>query len=391
MKITRHVAGRAIQGGVSLVELLIAVALGLAVLVGLSSVYVAVKQSFRFQETSGRLQEDAAFALDSISKDLRMAGYAGCPGINKITVGAVTTYFPGSVMSSGSPAGINGPNPLATIETGVAEVTQQPFTAFNFVRGFDSVPSGMFASGAAPASSGTDSLFFAGGSINAVSLSALMANTSDSLKIAADTYGWRNATANSGVYDFVISDCNSSSIFKGKVATSGGLTTIDHSTSMGNSAGTFTSSTIFNTDAVVMPAEWSFYYVATRAGAETPSLYRVFYNGNSRQAAEELVSNVESMQLHYGENTTLDGLGAPTLTVDAWRTTAAAVTDWSRVVAVRIGLMMISSEDNVNPGVTVATPKLLGATYTVPAGASTNRLRKEFSTTVVLRNRVAAR
>jgi type IV pilus assembly protein PilW len=391
MKITRYVAERGAQYGFSLIELLVALALGLAVLVGLSSVYGAVKQSFRFQETSGRLQEDAAFSLDTISKDLRMAGYAGCPGINKITVGAVTTYFPGSVMTSGSPNGIDGSNPLAQIETGAAEVTQQPFTSFNFIRGFDAMPSGMFASGAAPAANGTDSLFFAGGSSNAVSLSVLMAATNSSLTVAADTYGWRNATANSGVYDFIISNCTSSSIFKGKVAVSGGVTTIDHSTSMGNAAGTFTSSVLFGTDAIVMPAEWSFYYVATRAGASTPSLYRVFFDGNTRKAAEELVSNVENMQLHYGENTANDALGAPTLAVDAWRTSAAAVTDWSRVVAVRIGLMMISSEDNVNPGVTQVTPTLLGQTYTLPAGASTNRLRKEFSTTVVLRNRVAAR
>ena len=70
------------QSGFTLVELLVSLALGLAVLVGLSSVYVAAKQSFRFQETSGRLQEDAVFALDMISRDLRMAGFAGCRGVD---------------------------------------------------------------------------------------------------------------------------------------------------------------------------------------------------------------------------------------------------------------------------------------------------------------------
>jgi type IV pilus assembly protein PilW len=378
------------QRGMTLVELLIALALSLAVLIGLSSVYVAVKQAFRFQENTGRLQEDANFALDAISRELRMAGYGGCPGVKKIVVG-VTTYYPGSVLSSGSPDGIEGANPLAQIETSNAEVIVQPLTSFNFIRGFDNVPSGMFASGAVPSTSGTDSLLFSGGSAESVGVSVAMAAANSPLTIASDPYGWRNATANSGVYNMIVSDCTSSSIFAGKVAQSGGVTTIAHDTSLGNSSDNFSSSYIFGTDATVNLLRWNFFYVATRAGASTPSLYRVAFNGNSRLAAEEIVSNVESMQLHYGENTELDGSGVPTLMADQWRTTAATVVDWSRVVAVRVGLMMVSADDNANPGVTLTTPTLLGQTYTLPSGASANRLRKEFSTTVVLRNSVAAR
>lgn len=379
------------QRGMTLVELLIALALSLAVLIGLSSVYVAVKQAFRFQENTGRLQEDASFALDAISRELRMAGYGGCPGVKKIVVGAVTTYYPGNVLSSGSPDGIAGANPLAQIETSNAEVIVQPLTSLNFIRGFDNVPSGMFASGSVPSTSGTDSLLFSGGSAESVAVSVTMAAANSPLTIASDPYGWRNATLNSGVYNMIVSDCTSSSIFAGKVAESGGVTTIAHDSSLGNASDNFNSLHLFGTDATVNLLRWNFFYVATRAGASTPSLYRVTFNGNSRLAAEEIVSNVESMQLHYGENTALDGYGVPTLVADEWRTTAAAVTDWSRVVAVRVGLMMVSADDNANPGVTLAVPTLLGQTYTIPAGASANRLRKEFSTTVVLRNSVAAR
>ncbi|MGH8820073.1 MAG: PilW family protein [Rhodoferax sp.] len=385
------------HGGFSLVELLIALALGLAVLVALSAVYLTVKQSFRFQETSGRLQEDASFALDTIAKDLRMAGFAGCPGINKVTVSGVSTYYPGSVLDSGSPGGINGPNPLAQVETSNPEVIQQPLTALNFIRGFDEVPSSMLEAGAAPASSNTSSLFFAGGSVNSVAVSAAMATASASLSTDGYPYGWRKAKPppNSGVYDLIVSDCTSSSLFKGKVTQSGGVTSIDHSKEMGNASAAFTSNQLFDTSAQVMPLEWNFYYVATRPGASTPSLYRVFYDGNTRQQAQELVSNVESMRLHYGENTGFDELGAPTLVADEWRTSASTgvkkVTDWSRVVAVRVGLMMVSGDDYANPDVDVPTPTLLGQDYTLPGGASKKRLRKEYSTTVVLRNSVAAR
>jgi type IV pilus assembly protein PilW len=382
------------QQGFTLVELMISLVLSMAVLIGLSSVYVAVKSAFRFQEGTGRLQEDANFALDTISRELRMAGFAGCAGIQTLTVAGVTTRYPGNVLASANPNTISGPNPLATVESGNAEVTVQPFTPLNFIRGFDSVPSAMFSTGAVPTSNGTDSLFFAGGGANTVGVTVEMPASNSPLTISSNVYGW------SGANTMIVSDCNSSSIFEGTVSTSAGVTTIAHD-GTGNSADTFTNSYQFGppitsgasarAGAIVMLAQWNFFYVATRSGASTPSLYRITFNGISRSNAEELVSNVESMQLHYGENTQVDASGSATLVADEWRTSAATVTDWGRIVAVRVGLMMVSAEDHTSPDVVLTTPTLLGQTYSLPTGASTNRLRKEFSTTVVLRNSVAAR
>lgn len=391
------------QRGVTLVELLVSLALGLAVLVGLSYVYVAAKQSFRFQETSGRLQEDAVFALEMISRDLRMAGFAGCRGVD-ISSGPI--YFPTLSLST-APTAIDGPNPLASVEPTATTVTVQPLTPYNFIRGFDNVPSAMFATGAVPTSSNTSSLFFSGGSSNSVAVTAAMAVASDNLTISADPFNWASTStpiSNPGVYNMIVSNCVSSSLFAGKVVT--GSTQISHSSIYGNSTNNFPSSVLYGVDALVVPLEWSFYYVATRSGAATPSLFRVFYDGNKRDASpQEIISNVESMRLHYGENLkgkdsltsaacTLASGGAtctPSMQADVWRTTAASVTDWSHVVGVRIGLMMVGGEANSTADLSTATPTLLGASYSLPSGASANRLRKEFSTTVVLRNRVAAR
>lgn len=387
------------QRGMSLIELLVSLALGLAVLVGLSSVYVAAKQSFRFQETSGRLQEDATFALETIARDLRMAGFAGCRGV-EVTAGPV--YAPSTSLAT-APTAIDGPNPLASVESTNATVTVQPMTPYNFLRGFDGVPSAMFAVSSVPTSGTTDSVFFSGGGANALAVTGVMASPSASLTILTDTFGWRDATANSGVYNMIVSDCSSSSVFAGKVPSAG--TSIDHSAAIGNALDAFNGSPLYGIDALVMPLEWNFFYIATRTGAATPSLYRVFYDGNERKAAQEVVSNVESMKLHYGENLngkdsvtglacTLSSGGAtclPTLQADTWRTTAGAVTDWSRVVAVRIGLMMVSSDSKANSDTFIAAPPLLGASYSIPSGASSSRVRKEFSTTVVLRNRVSPR
>ncbi len=379
------------QRGVTLVELLISLALGLAVLVGLSAVYVAAKQSFRFQETGGRMQEDAMFALETISRELRMAGFAGCRGVEKINIGGTFVYYPELGMTSGSPSGIDGPNPLAVVEPLNPEVVLKPLSPVNFVRGFDNVPALMFAT--APTSAGTNSLFMSGGSERAMSVTAAMGVAGDPLTIAAGSAAFLDPLK---IYNMVVANCASSSLFAGQLG--GGGTQIVHTTAIGNAtvgtnaAASFPSTPIYGVDALVMPMEWSFYYVATRAGAATPSLYRIQYDGSARGNAEELVSNVESLRLHYGENTAFLGTGEPSMQADVWRTTAATVTDWSRVVAVRVGLMMVSDDNAANLDVVSAAPTLLGEAYDMTvAGRSATRLRKEFSTTVVLRNRVAPR
>ena len=234
-----------------------------------------------------------------------------------------------------------------------------------------------------------------------------MAAATTALTIGADPYNWASTTtplANPGVYNMIVSNCITSSLFAGKVTVAG--TQIAHDTTLGNATNNFPTSPLYGADALVMPLEWNFYYVATRTGASTPSLYRVFYDGNTRDGnPQEIVANVESMQLHYGEN--LNGIddvstltcvlatgGAtctPTLRADVWRTTAASVTDWSRVVGVRIGLMMVGADVGAAADITTATPPMLGASYTLPTGASASRIRKEFSTTVLLRNRISPR
>jgi type IV pilus assembly protein PilW len=185
----------------------------------------------------------------------------------------------------------------------------------------------------------------------------------------------------------------------------GGLS-IEHGMTLGNAADSFPGNYLFGADAIVTPLEWNFYYVAKRSGASTPSLYRINYDGNTRDGNPlEIVANVESVRFHYGENTrgidtatnascSLATGGAtctPTFQTDAWRTTAASVTDWSRVVAVRVGLMVVSADAAISSDVAAPALTLLGAAYTVPTSATGSRVRKEYSTTVTLRNRIPVR
>jgi type IV pilus assembly protein PilW len=65
------------QAGMSLIELMIAVAIGLALLAGLSSLYVSTsKARGEFNKTSEQV-ENGRYALQSIARDIEMAGFYG--------------------------------------------------------------------------------------------------------------------------------------------------------------------------------------------------------------------------------------------------------------------------------------------------------------------------
>lgn len=64
--------------GFSLIEFMVAAALGLLILLGLSRVFVAARVGYGLSEAKSRMQENARMAVDSIQRDVRMAGYMGC-------------------------------------------------------------------------------------------------------------------------------------------------------------------------------------------------------------------------------------------------------------------------------------------------------------------------
>ncbi len=74
-----------LQSGRSIVELLIAMAIGLAILVGIGSLLIGTRQTSRVSDDRSRLEEDGRLALNLISFHLRMAGYGQLtsPVINK--------------------------------------------------------------------------------------------------------------------------------------------------------------------------------------------------------------------------------------------------------------------------------------------------------------------
>jgi len=65
-------------GGVSLIELLIAMTLGLILLAGMIAVFSGNKRSSELNTAMANIQENARFALSALGNDIRMAGFQGC-------------------------------------------------------------------------------------------------------------------------------------------------------------------------------------------------------------------------------------------------------------------------------------------------------------------------
>ena len=90
--------------GFSLVELIVALVITLILTAGIAQVFLGAKKSFVFQETLGRMQENGRYALDSITADVRRAGYWG----GNADVTAIEDYTPGGVTNGNKIAADNG-------------------------------------------------------------------------------------------------------------------------------------------------------------------------------------------------------------------------------------------------------------------------------------------
>jgi type IV pilus assembly protein PilW len=81
-----------IQGGVALIEMLVALVIGLVVVGAVLATYLSTGQTARLQTALAQMDEDAQIGLRILSNDLLMAGYARSISRDTETSGLVKTY-----------------------------------------------------------------------------------------------------------------------------------------------------------------------------------------------------------------------------------------------------------------------------------------------------------
>lgn len=375
----KKLAFPALARGLSLIELLIAMVLGLTLATGVMQVYVNTNTSDRDQEARLRIQENGRFSLNFLSQEVRMAGYLGClSGIGgntvNITLAATPTAFQPQFGVQGWEAGGTDPgtinNSVANVAVVSSTTSEWTTTGGNTIPTVNAVPNSdiirVWGAEGAPGVVST----ITGGVTPTVVVDTAMG-------LAAN--------------DFVlISDCEQADIVQACTVTDNAPATTS-TLSLSNTCvpGNTPSSPITS----VAPAEaiklqGTLFWVGKRDDLATnpPALFRARLAANGVVGVpEELIEGVESMQILYGEN--LDG--DPRSTVDTY-VPADQVGNWLNVISIRMSLLMQSVEDGTVPAPQPYT--FNGVVYDGAGGGNgalpaDNRVRRVFTSTINLRNR----
>ncbi len=300
---SRAPAVRRTSTGLSLVELMIAMVIGLVLLLGLMQVFAASRTASRLSEGLARVQENGRFAMDFLQRDLRMAGHFGCVNDQSHS--------------------INNPGSLHTTFTAGAHPALDFTQSIQGYEATDTKPGDPLTLSATPATGGVEytpalPAEYAAALTNRVDGSDIVAlrflvpdgvpvtaigGTDDKPTFSFDAGRW--AVLQSGVPTpglFGVADCVSATVFQAS-AVSGTAGTVRFDTAPNNSTSFATLYTAGQS--VLYRAESVVYYIGYDATTRQSSLYRVRFDaapGGALAAGqpEALVEGVRNMQLLYG-------------------------------------------------------------------------------------------
>lgn len=391
MTIRINVNLRPSQQGISLVELMIALALGVFLTAGAIQTYVMSRQTYGMQRAVASIQENGRMAQEFLGFDIRNAGNTGC-GSNSMT---------GDIDGSEDPA--HGSQYCSTaINTLYDDAGDLEFDFGKPVFGIDnadgsSTPgSGTFntAGGLNPAPlAGTDVLVIRGSIDSGVVLTG--DNNGDAnMAVTVTTVDGNGCFSGICPNDIlVVTDCAKAKIFQANALQQNGELIVHNNSGLAQCSawgGNGQNKPTFAAGSKVMKMTSRFYYVANNADG-IPSLYTTITPGT----ATELLTGVENLQLEFGvgQNNN-DGNG---YVIDEFKT-ANNVTEgeWDSwddddrvVVAVRYSILL-RGEDNV-----LDEPQRYrynsadfvgGVAGTAASTASDRRLRQTFTSTTSIRN-----
>lgn len=402
--------------GLSLIEILIALAIGSLLVLGLVEVFAASRTSYQLSTGLARVQENGRFAMEYLQRDLRMAGHLGCvndqarflPANTSGTRLALASTFVAAGSSDFSaldPAlrfdiAIRGHEANNTGTTNTVNLATVPALAASAAAWTPAIDATMFdlmndgAPGQPVAGSDVIELRFL--VPNSVQMTAFDPAASPVTLTFDDSEG-RLAEGAGATSLYGIADCMNAAVFQATTSSPTGMTIaasgLNESTLTGNEAFVGGQARIHRAESVV-------YYIGLNA-RNIPSLYRLRYHAAPGTAAldatrEELVEGIESLQLQYGQDSRTDPNQTPTgnigtsVLASGVLPAADPVTAWRRVGAVQIGLVARSTEPAAATQRAVGEPDVtqlsaLGVTMTPP---NDTLYRAVYEDTVALRNRL---
>lgn len=354
----RHIAG------LSLVELMVAITIGLIILAAVSRLFVSSRSTYNLEESLARVQESGRFAMEFLAQDIRMAGYAGCSAnLSGTAVGNIVD--PAADATTFNPDGIAGFKHVCSSSCSGALTEWAPNLSSSYF------PSG---GGNIQPIAGSDVVIIQ----RADTLSTHLTGNSDPSNANVQILNTASLASSVAAGDILmVSDCKSADIFKATNTSSGsGKITIAHS-SASNTSNFLTHS--YENDAELMKLVTRVYFIGRRGNstANPPALFRRELANNGSLSTYELVEGIEVMRFSYGEDTDTTGDKVPNIYRDP-----SSVSSWRRVMAARVGLL-VKTLDNVDRDPDTRTYDIAGNT----AGPYNDNVRRRaFNSTIQLRN-----
>ena len=339
MKLTRR------QSGISMVEVMISLVVGLILLGGIVQIYVGSKTTYGFNNALAEIQENGRFALETITQDLRLANHWGC------------------IVPNGKTGNENNVNNTLLTWSGYDDDLHD-FVGNEAITGTDG-----------DGINGSDTITIMGSKPN-------QANVEVPFQPAATASVISGAVNSIEAADIIlIARCgaNYSSNATGTAVEADihRVESISNTGTGGNQRdiGLFAvKSQEFLSDAVIIELQTVTYSIEQNSqSGGRPSLWRTEF-GNDRQ---ELVAGAENMQILYGIDADNDAYPNQFVTSDQ-------VTAFADVVALRV-MLLVQSSDEVLP---TSEPQVYSYNGVDGIQAPDGRIRQVFSTTIALRNRI---
>lgn len=370
------------QSGFSLMELMIALVLGLMVTGVVIQVFTSSHDAYTTEEDYGRIQERGRFALEFLAFDIRQAGYSGCrrlkpdsPSITNLVSGGGAVGYPRGVLghrytgSGGNSAGDWTPALPNEYITGLGSqsVQLEPWSDVIIVEYAKSMNTPLAAD-------------------------TIPTNAEVQIHPPVDP----SDSVNAGDI-LMITDCRNADIFKStgvSNSTGGsGKLTIAHAAS-GNTSPNLSHD--YDNRAEVLKLASRMYFVGRSTDAANPNPEPTLYRRgtDSNMSSLPLVEGIERLRYLWGMDTNNDPVHAVDQYVEA---DGVPTGQWTRVVAARIGMVINTAEERGSEP-DQAIYNLFGETEsnaddygpvtegTNGYGADNRRHRRVFTTTINVRN-----
>jgi type IV pilus assembly protein PilW len=345
---------KARSAGFGLIELMLAMVLGLIVLAGVLVVFITQRQVYQSSNSQALIQ-DADNALSAIiTPVIRGAGFTGCGSIGtgvKSYVAAAPT--PLTFNTSSAVQGFKANTVPATLVDGAAndavDTDWTPKLDASLVGAIEKGSDVLVLIGAPPGKAPAGATVFNAGAMTVNDASGFIAPQM-----------------------VAVSDCGKSSVFQ--------ITAVDDVNNILDYAVGPNGTPLYPAGSQVIPIQQTVFFVA-RGDAGQSALYegtmRIPAGGTAATATwffQEMVPGVSNLQVLYGIGVD----GQATRYVDA-----AGVTNWGAVTTIKLGFLIEGNQASSNASTNQKLFTLFGTALTVPVDS---RLRHTFYMTVNTRN-----